>query len=56
MKYLSIIIFVITATAVSSVSFAAEIDEKIAAIINLNGHLCAKVTDVRPLEIKINMK
>lgn len=26
--------------------------EKVATVINLNGHLCASVTDVRPLEIQ----
>lgn len=31
---------------------ADQLLEKIATVINLNGHLCASVTDVRPLELK----
>lgn len=29
-----------------------ELKEMVATIINLNGHLCAKVTEIRPLQIK----
>ncbi|MCL4069329.1 hypothetical protein M3484_22480 [Pseudomonas sp. GX19020] len=29
---------------------ADELLEQVATVINLNGHLCARVTDVRPLE------
>lgn len=31
---------------------ADQLLEKIATVINLNGHLCASVTDVRPLQMK----
>lgn len=49
------------ALLVSSMSFAsaaseAELKEKVATLINLNGHLCASVTDVRPLEIAGNFE
>ncbi len=38
--------------AYAHTSKADELLEKIATVINLNGHLCASVTDVRPLELK----
>lgn len=33
-------------------SNADQLLEKIATVINLNGHLCSSVTDVRPLELQ----
>lgn len=38
--------------AYTHTSKADELLEKIATVINLNGHLCASVTDVRPLELQ----
>lgn len=52
MRLMGIIAFVLGFASVASAASESELKAQIATIINLNGHLCASVTDVRPLQIK----
>lgn len=40
---------VLALNTVTIPAYAGDIEEQIATVLNLNGHLCATVTDVRPL-------
>lgn len=48
MRNLIVAILLLAPTGAS----ADQLLQQIATVINLNGHLCASVTDVRPLKIK----
>lgn len=37
---------------VKNVLSASEIEEMVATGLNMNGHLCAQISDIRPLKIK----
>lgn len=53
-----LLIFLVVSALLSTPSLAsneAELKEKVATIINLNGYLCAKVLDIRPLEVRPNV-
>jgi hypothetical protein len=57
MKTISIVLF-FGLYSISSIALAdkkEELKEQIATIINLNGFLCAKVLDVKPLEVRANI-
>ncbi len=37
---------------VKNILSASEIEQMVATGLNLNGHLCAQITDIRPLKVK----
>ena len=49
---LMLLAYAFVASTIASASSKEDLKQTVALILNLNGHLCAKVIDISPLKIK----